>query len=210
MTKLPSVEKRREPSQLRSKARVERIIAAAARLIEREGLEAVSTNAIAREAKLPVGTLYQFFPNREAVLQALIEAQLSQLDAPLRPLLSPGKLGLAERIEQIVEVLFDTYRRLPALAQLMHASRGDPRVSPLAKKNNALVSGWVAPLVRAELPRAAARAEAISLATVEASDAVLMAALREPNLRQAKALLFELKEMLRAYVQGLSASARRA
>jgi AcrR family transcriptional regulator len=204
VTRLPSLQKRREPSQLRSKARVERIIAAAAKLIERGGLESVTTNAIAREAKLPVGTLYQFFPNREAVLQALIESQLSELDAPLRPLLSPGALGLAERVEKIVDVLFDTYRRLPALAQLMHASRGDPRVSPLAKKNNALVSGWVVPLVHAEIPEASARAAAISLATVEAADAVLMAALREPDGRKAKAVLFELKEMLRAYVAGLS------
>lgn len=208
MTRLPSLQKRREPSQLRSKARVERIIAAAARLIERGGLDQVTTNAIAREARLPVGTLYQFFPNREAVLQALIESQLSELDEPLRPLLSPGARGLAERVERIVDVLFETYRRLPALAQLMHASRGDPRVSPLAKKNNALVSGWVVPLVHAEVPAVAHRSSAIAVVTVEAADAVLMAALREPQPKKAKALLFELKEMLRAYVAGLSSRRR--
>jgi len=201
--RLPSLEKRREPSQLRSKARVARILKAAATLIERGGLEAVTTNAIARQAKLPVGTLYQFFPNREAVLQALIESQLSELDAPLRPLLTPGKLGLSERVEKVIDVLFTTYRRLPALAQLMHASRGDPRVSPLARKNNALVSGWVVPLVHHYSPAASARAEAISAATVEASDALLMAALRETNARKAQALLFELKTMLRAYISNL-------
>jgi AcrR family transcriptional regulator len=182
---------------------VERILEAASALIEKGGIEAVTTNAIAREAKLPVGTLYQFFPNREAVLQALIESQLSELDAPLRPLLAPGGMALGERIERIVDVLFDTYRRLPALAHLMHAARGDPRVSPLAKKNNQLVSGWVVPLIHAEVPAASSRAEAISTATVEVSDAVLMAALREPNPRKAKALLFELKQMLGAYVRGL-------
>ena len=180
-----------------------RILKATASLIARSGLDAVTTNAIARQARLPVGTLYQFFPNREAVLQALIESQLSALDEPLRPLLEPGQLSIAERVEKIIDVLFVTYRRLPALAQLMHASRGDPRVSPLARQNNALVSGWVVPLVHHYSPGAAARAEAIAAATVEASDALLMAALRETNTRKANALLFELKAMLRAYISNL-------
>ncbi len=180
---------------------MERILDAAAALIARGGLERVTTNAIAKEAGLPVGTLYQFFPNREAVLQALIRAQLAELDAPLRPLLAPGPMGLSERVERIVDVLYRTYRRLPALAHLMHAARGDPRVSPLSRENNTLVAGWVVPLVRHYAPEvSAARAALVAAATVEASDALLMAALREEQPARAKALLEELKAMLRGYL----------
>ncbi len=200
-----SLKPRRAPLQQRSRERVARILDATAKLIAQGGLEAVTTNGIARKAGLPVGTLYQFFPHREAVLQALIESQLASLDAPLRPLLAPGPLSLDQRVERVVDVLHRTYRRLPALAHLMHAARGDPRVSPLSRANNEKVSGWVVPLVHQYAPGVPpARARAVATATVEAADALLMAALREQRPARARALLDELKAMLRGYLRAVA------
>ena len=57
---------RRTPKQKRGQQRVEQILDAAARLIVAEGYENVSTNAIAKEANTSIGSLYQFFPNKDA------------------------------------------------------------------------------------------------------------------------------------------------
>ncbi len=62
---------RRVPQQDRGQRRIERILDAAAEVIGEVGVEAASTNAIAARAKTSVGSLYQFFPNRDAIVQAL-------------------------------------------------------------------------------------------------------------------------------------------
>lgn len=67
---------RRKPKQARSQQRVAHILKTAARLFAEEGYESVSTNHIAKAADVPIGSLYQFFPNKEAILDALVEDYL--------------------------------------------------------------------------------------------------------------------------------------
>jgi AcrR family transcriptional regulator len=62
---------RRQPRQLRSQERVTQILDVAERLFSSEGYNATTTNAIAALAKVPIGSLYQFFPDKAAILQAL-------------------------------------------------------------------------------------------------------------------------------------------
>src|SRR6266516_4649370 len=62
---------RRKPTQTRARITVETIFEATARIIERDGAGAVNTNAIAERAGISVGTLYEYFPNKEAVLIAM-------------------------------------------------------------------------------------------------------------------------------------------
>ena len=62
---------RRVPQQDRGQRRIERILDAAAEVIGEVGVEAASTNAIAARAATSVGSLYQFFPNKDAIVQAL-------------------------------------------------------------------------------------------------------------------------------------------
>lgn len=64
---------RRTPRQERGAARVERLLNAAAALIAELGVEGTTTNAIAAAAATSVGSLYQFFPNKDAVVHALAE-----------------------------------------------------------------------------------------------------------------------------------------
>lgn len=67
---------RRAPKQGRSQDTVEVILQAAARILEREGPDALNTNAIAERAGVSVGSLYEYFPSKEAVLIALARRQL--------------------------------------------------------------------------------------------------------------------------------------
>ena len=78
---------RKTPVQARSSATVDAILEAAARILETEGFEGYTTNAIARLAGVSIGSLYQYFPNKDAVTAALVltdtEAVADRMEATL-------------------------------------------------------------------------------------------------------------------------------
>ena len=63
---------RKSASQKRSQATVETLLDATARVLTREGYDRASTNRIAAKAGVSVGSLYQYFPNKEALVAALV------------------------------------------------------------------------------------------------------------------------------------------
>jgi AcrR family transcriptional regulator len=69
---------RRQPQQLRSQERVDSILNAAEELFIEVGYEQTTTRAIATRAKVPIGSLYQFFPDKEAILKALATRYFQQ------------------------------------------------------------------------------------------------------------------------------------
>jgi len=68
---LPAGGMRRKPRQARSQERVNRILDVAEKLFASQGYAATTTNAIAVQSQVPIGSLYQFFPDKTAILQAL-------------------------------------------------------------------------------------------------------------------------------------------
>jgi AcrR family transcriptional regulator len=74
-TKGAELDLRRTPMQARGQATFERILDATAELLDKVGTEALTTNLISRTADVNVATLYQYFPNKQAVLLALFKRQ---------------------------------------------------------------------------------------------------------------------------------------
>jgi AcrR family transcriptional regulator len=74
---------RKSPRQARSADTVETILAAAARVLERESLAGFNTNRVAEVAGVSVGSLYQYFPNKSALVAALIDRHESALAASI-------------------------------------------------------------------------------------------------------------------------------
>lgn len=70
---------RKQPSQARSLATVETILEAAARVLAKQSLAGFNTNRVAEVAGVSVGSLYQYFPNKEALVAALIEREQQRL-----------------------------------------------------------------------------------------------------------------------------------
>ncbi|MBX3481957.1 TetR/AcrR family transcriptional regulator [Phenylobacterium sp.] len=72
---------RKAPVQARGQRSIEKLLAATHTVLRRDGAEAATTTAIAREAGVAVGSLYTYFPNKEAVILALYEQKLVELRA---------------------------------------------------------------------------------------------------------------------------------
>ena len=71
---------RKQPVQPRAQATVESILSAAAGILERDGPARLTTNAVAAEAGVSIGSLYQYFPNKQALTAALIERSAGSLE----------------------------------------------------------------------------------------------------------------------------------
>lgn len=80
MPRTKRTEPRKNPSQERSRQTVDVIIEAAAQVFERHGYAAGTTNRIAERAGVSIGTLYQYFPNKEAILAVLLERHAAEAE----------------------------------------------------------------------------------------------------------------------------------
>ena len=75
------VELRRVPKQQRSREKYERVLAEARTLIAEQGNDSVSMREIADAANLPIGTVYQYFPDKNAVLWTLMSDHFDKLES---------------------------------------------------------------------------------------------------------------------------------
>lgn len=80
------------PKQARGERRVAALLDAAAWVFAEKGIEAATMTQIAKQAGAPIGSLYQFFPGKSAVAQALLERYAARLEASLIALraVAPG------------------------------------------------------------------------------------------------------------------------
>lgn len=102
---------RKQPVQARSRAMVEALLEATARVLADEGPQALNTNRIAELAGASIGSLYQYFPTREALVAALVERELERDLAGLDQLLERSAQAPLEALfETIVHGMIETTR----------------------------------------------------------------------------------------------------
>jgi len=78
---MPRLERRKSPVQARSAVTIEALHAATIQVLVRDGLQRCTTTRIAERAGASVGTLYQYYPNRDALIAAVLERHLSAIAA---------------------------------------------------------------------------------------------------------------------------------
>lgn len=141
---------RRLPVQARSQARVERILAAATAIVEEDGVDAATTRGIAARAGVPVATLYQFFADRDAVLDEVLRRELEALDqhvAAVTPR-SGGPRTLADFVDFAFEVHRAYYRSRPAFARLWFGGRrSTPVEAAVRDRGRRLARDWHAVMI---------------------------------------------------------------
>ena len=108
---------KKRPSQRRSQALVNRILDTAADILEEQGLRACTTNNIARRAATSVGSLYQYFPNRDSIMVALIDRETQTLLNALGNEPRPG--DWKARLEALVRIHVEHRLKRPRLNRII-------------------------------------------------------------------------------------------
>ena len=123
---------RKTASQQRSRLTVHAILEATARILTREGFDKASTNHIAEVAGVSVGSLYQYFPCKEAIVTALIDRHNQQvMHAVQGELAEAVNLPMRQAVRKLIAVAIRAHRIDPKLHRAL--TEQIPRVGRLEK-----------------------------------------------------------------------------
>lgn len=117
--------------QARGELRITQLLQAAADVFCAHGYTATSTNAIAREAKVSPGTLYQYFPNKEAIAVELGGRLIQQMREAHGQVFTPANmtLPLPELVDAVLDPMITFNCANPAFLALMHGSEVPGRIA---------------------------------------------------------------------------------
>ena len=121
---------RKSPAQSRAVATVAAVLEAAARILEERGFAGYTTNAVAERAGVSIGSLYQYFPGKDALIVALIERETATLLADMAEV--PGEPSFEARLGRMIRAAVTHQMRRPALAVLLDF---EERRLPLGARN---------------------------------------------------------------------------
>ena len=205
MPRKPPTKPRKTASQERSRFTVDALLQATARILVKEGYEQASTNRIAHAAGVSIGSLYQYFPNKEAIVIAIIDRHMQEVIELLRESLARvATQPLDMAVREMVTAMVDAHRIDPKLHRVL--AEQTPRMGKL--DNVEAVDREVFSLVREFLDARSAELRIIDLdvatficvSTVEAL--THGAVIRSPELLQDKTTLL-IDEATRLVVQYL-------
>lgn len=196
----------REPTQERSRIRFQRMLAVAKALIAERGLDGLTMQEVAQRSGVPIGSLYQFFPDRNALLARLFSEVLDSTEEIVRDRFrevdSPAAFeraaeGLIESIHLTVAedpVLVDIWSAVQAIRPLRHLDRED------SKRLADLLFDAARGFVPESVPDR--RLWTACFLTCELVASVRQTALDEPG-RDGELLVREYAEMVRCYMRSV-------
>lgn len=112
--------KRREPAQLRARQTVEAILDAVTRIVKRNGTAGVTTNHIAEVAGVSIGSVYQYFPDKRAIFEAIHRRHVEQIDRMVeRTLVAHASSSLEAFVRAMVGAMIDAHAPDPELYALL-------------------------------------------------------------------------------------------
>ncbi|HIV71788.1 MAG TPA: TetR/AcrR family transcriptional regulator [Candidatus Aquabacterium excrementipullorum] len=111
---------RKQASQERSRITVDALLEATARILVKEGYEGASTNKIAQTAGVSIGSLYQYFPAKEALVAAVIDRHMqAMLEVVRDALVTVADQPIEVVARQLVTVMIDAHRVNPTLHRVL-------------------------------------------------------------------------------------------
>jgi AcrR family transcriptional regulator len=192
---------RRVPVQGRSVARVQRMLDACAELVDEVGYEGLTTTLLAERAEVAIGSVYQFFPDKRAIVQALamrnMDAYLQSLSARFA---NETFAHWWDGVDAAIDAYITMHRSVPGFRTLHFGDVVDVHLLDVERDNNAVIAERLAELLvdQFQLMDRARLRFALQI-SVEAADALIKLAFRR-DVTGDEAVLTEAKALIREYL----------
>jgi AcrR family transcriptional regulator len=196
-----SSDARKQPHQERSRATLDAIVIAATRILEREGLERLTTTRIAEVAGVSVGSLYQYFPNREAIIGAIIDQQLDGMLSAFRGLVAHvDELELEPMITAVLRGLLAVSRTHARLHAPLYEEMGAAHRTQRHARTLAAYVDMVASVLGSRADVAVDDLHAAATLIVHAGDGVIRSLVASNDAAAANVLVTEGVRMICRYL----------
>jgi AcrR family transcriptional regulator len=195
MTSLRKTESRAQPVQKRAQERRNLILGVTAELLEEVGQDDLTTILVAKRAGVSVGTLYHYFPNKYAIMYALAEQWVGEMDVALQALeIEPVESYSVKRfVESSVERILAVYTNQQGLLPLVQAMYGVPELKELDLVHDELIITSMARMFkRMDISSKANELARLGRTYLELSHALIIVAVNQ-NKTDAEKTLSELK-----------------
>jgi AcrR family transcriptional regulator len=193
---------RRQPQLQRGQRRVDAILRAAVAVFDARGFEAATTNAIARRARASIGSLYQFFPNKEAILQAVVTRHRAELTALFANLMTVETLRLptAVIVDQVIDGAAEFITTHIGFGRIFWHSPASPRLAAIAAQLDDEIVARVDAGFALRYPRLTARRRRLHAAVTVTMLKALLALADSSSPRDRGLVLAEVKSVLAHYL----------
>ncbi|MBX3493522.1 MAG: TetR family transcriptional regulator [Parvibaculum sp.] len=199
---------RRKPTQARALERVERILAAASDLIAETGSDAVKMTEVAERAGVPIGSLYQYFPDKAAILQTLAERIAERVRAGIAESLA-GVATRDDALARMDRLLADYYALFltePVVRDIWSGTQSDKKLQELDITDSRANARVVADALKHLVPRKErARFETVCFLTMQLTGAAVRLAIAVDR-KEGDRLMAEYRRMLRDEIGGFLTS----
>ena len=194
---------RKTPRQARSKVMVETILDATARVLVEQGFSATTTNRVAERAGISVGSLYQYFPGREALVAAVARRYSQAMKASLESLLVQTQTeDLETALRRLLQGITEVHAIDPELSRILATEL--PRLGDMEWRKD--IASRAIAIAEALLTshqhelRDGLDLESAAFVVAKASEAVMVSVAQNTDNRDSAAIETALLEMLLSYL----------
>jgi AcrR family transcriptional regulator len=192
---------RNAPTQARSRERLRRVLDAADAVLAQEGAAAFTTTRIAQVAGVPVGSVYRYFPDKGAIVQALAVRYWSEFEDLVAAVAETDERDpVADPAGAVLDVLAAGFKARPGFLALWYGGLRSEEVRDVTRPTRSAIARSVQRILAVHWPQADPESRAtVAQMVVIAGDGLLREAFRT-TLDGDQVVLDESKAMLDAYV----------
>ena len=147
---------RRAPTQQRSRARLERILAAATELIAAQGSDAMRMGELAAKAGISIGSLYQYFPDKAAIIRTLAERYNAQGRACIEAALAEVRdiAGFRAAFGRLIDTYYAIFLAEPVMRDIWSGTQADKALRQLELADSRTNAGFLTAVLKRLRPAA--------------------------------------------------------
>ncbi|KAI9132445.1 TetR/AcrR family transcriptional regulator [Acaryochloris sp. CCMEE 5410] len=195
---------RRQPKQQRGKDRVDKILNAAAEVFDQVGYEAATTHQIAAQAGTAVGSLYQFFPNKAAIFNAMELRHIERVKTFWSKLNTPEvvQLPLQQMMHQLITAAVELFEHPVSRIIFIQFYTSQDMFQSIDESMTQEAINFLANILRERNPSLPAdQCHLLAEVSVHSSNAVILSALRTSDVAHRQRLTEQIESLLTSYLE---------